>query len=66
MIPLHEFVHLLRKALDDDIAEMAAPLVDGEAGDFAGYKYGAGMISGLRRARQQIDNLVKKVNEGPL
>jgi hypothetical protein len=66
MIPLPEFVHLLRKGIDERMAELAAPLVEGQAIDFASYKQQAGVIVGLREARQQIDDLIKRVNEGPL
>ena len=66
MIPLPEFVHLLRKGLDERSAELASPLVQGEAVDFAAYKQQAGVIMGLNEARRQIDDLVKRVNEGPI
>lgn len=66
MIPLPEFVHLLRKTLEEDVAELAAPLLEGGAADFASYRQQAGVIEGMRRARQRLDDLVKKAGEGSL
>lgn len=66
MIPLPEFVHLLRKELDRDVDDLAIPLLGGGASDFPAYREQIGIIAGLRRARWLLDELVKKAGEGSL
>jgi hypothetical protein len=64
LIPLPEFVHRLRLQLDKAIAETSEGLLGGDPDNFADYKMAVGQIAGLRQARQEIDDLVKAVNEG--
>lgn len=71
MIPISEFIHHLRKGLDDEFAKTSESLMGGgavnlESADETALRYiGAiGHLNGLKAARALIDELVKKVNEG--
>lgn len=64
MIPQTEFVALLRRNLDEAQAELAAPLINGNAETYEVYARETGKIAGLRRAREILDDLVKRSNEG--
>lgn len=64
MIPLPEFVHRLRQKIEAAEGEISTGLLAGQIDDFPDYKQAVGRINGLRQARQELDDLVKTVNEG--
>jgi hypothetical protein len=64
MIPFSEFAHRYRQLLDEKSHELAAPLIAGEAKTFEDYRQQAGAIHGLRIAREEFDNFVKRANDG--
>lgn len=64
MIPLPEFVQRLRQKIDAATDDVAAGLLRGDPETLADYKQGVGLINGLRQARQELDELVRTVNEG--
>jgi hypothetical protein len=64
MIPHSEFVALLRRDIDQAQAEIAEPLVRGNAENFEEYARWTGKIAGLKQAREILDDLVKRSNEG--
>ena len=64
MMPFQEFVAVLRRDLDAAIAGLAKPIVEGGAESFDEYLRWASQILGIRKAREILDDLVKRSNEG--
>lgn len=64
MIPFEEFVHILRRGYEKAVSELADPLVRGGAENFEEYVRHTGRIAGIRQAREILDDLVKRSNEG--
>lgn len=51
----------LKEQIDIEIADTAAPLIEGSCADFSEYKERSGMIAGLRRALQAAENVKKDI-----
>jgi len=64
LIPLPEFVDLLRRNLDKEAEGISIPLLNGNADSYEIYSRETGRLAGLRKAREIIDDLVKRINEG--
>lgn len=64
MIPLYEFVERLRKEIDDEINSLSVPVLKGACEDFSHYVGAVGEIRGLAKARERLDETIKRVNDG--
>ena len=61
---LQEFVDALRRDVDAEAGTIVEPMLMGACGSFDEYRQHAGYLAGLRKAREILDALVKKANEG--
>jgi len=61
LIPLTEFVTELRRRLDVQLEGQATKLITGRASDYETYLVEWAKRQGLTSARQELDELVKKV-----
>lgn len=59
-----EFITALRRDLDADATEIAQNVTAGKCASLEEYRQWTGKIAGLQRAREIVDNLVKKANAG--
>ena len=58
------FVRSLRKELDEAYQAVVDANGSGCANDWANYKYKVGVSTGLKRARNLVDELYKQLNNG--
>jgi hypothetical protein len=58
------FVRSLRKALDEAYQAVVEANGKGTASDWADYNYKVGVSTGLKRARNMVDELYKQLNNG--
>jgi hypothetical protein len=59
------YAHLLAKSIADEIQERTSNLVTGHAAiDFPAYKHHVGMIEGLKRALELMDEVETDVQKG--
>jgi hypothetical protein len=58
------FIQSLRRALDEEYQSIVEENGKGTASDWAEYNYKAGVSTGLKRARNLVDELYKQLNNG--
>jgi len=58
------FVRSLRKELDEAYQAVVDANGSGCANDWADYKYKVGVSTGLKRARDTVDDIYKQLNSG--
>jgi len=64
LIPLQEFVDRLRREIQDEVDSRSVPVLKGSCADFGDYMAAAGEIRGLAKAREVLDELIRRVNSG--
>ncbi len=57
------FIQSLRRELDEEYQSVVEANGKGTASDWAEYNYKAGVATGLKRARNMVDDLYKKLNK---
>ena len=54
------FAEEAKRRIEADQTDKRAGLGNGDAGDFADYRYGVGFIAGLETAKDFIDQIIKE------
>jgi len=60
----HSWTQELNTRIERERANKAAELGSGMAGDFADYRYGVGVIEGLRLASEIAEEIIKEQERG--